>query len=158
LKYILEPTGAGLNGAAAEAVGKKHAETIDFLFQFISEGVFKTVVNTDNAEDPHRVWMSILNRFASASVNNKGRVWLKFMRYEYRGTLKDFISDMQKMLNEISLVSLGVPDNVLSFSILAKLNEDMYNIVDNIIMNEVICKNPNAVLVKLQEVVYLEES
>lgn len=39
------------------------------------------------------------------------------------------------------LIKLGVPDNILSFSILAKLSEDMYNVVDNIIMNEVIVES-----------------
>jgi hypothetical protein len=34
----------------------------------------------------------------------------------------------------------------------------MYNIVDNIIMNEVICESPAATLTKLQEIVHLEES
>jgi hypothetical protein len=62
------------------------------------------------------------------------------------------------MLNEIRMLNLGVPDNILSFSILAKLSEDLYNIVDNIIMNEIICENPTAVLLKLQEMVHLDAS
>ncbi|KAI7956645.1 hypothetical protein MJO28_003740 [Puccinia striiformis f. sp. tritici] len=65
---------------------------------------------------------------------------------------------MRKLLNEIRMLQLGVPDNILSFSILAKLSEDMYNIVDNIIMNEVICESPAAVLMKLQEMVHLDAS
>ncbi|KNZ45644.1 uncharacterized protein VP01_7954g3 [Puccinia sorghi] len=45
---------------------------------------------------------------------------------------------MPRMLMEISLVKLGVLDNILSFSILAKLSEDLYNVVENIIMKKVI--------------------
>ncbi|KNZ51366.1 uncharacterized protein VP01_3983g2 [Puccinia sorghi] len=38
------------------------------------------------------------------------------------------------------------------------LSEDMYNIVENIILNGVIVKRPSATLIKLQEIVHLEES
>jgi hypothetical protein len=85
-------------------------------------------------------------------------VWLKFKRYEYSGNLKEFISDMHQMLTKIPLVKLGVPDNILSFSILSKLSEDLWNMVDNIIMNEVLIKSFNATLTKLQELVHLKES
>jgi hypothetical protein len=63
-----------------------------------------------------------------------------------------------KRSSHIALVQLGVPDNILSFSILAKLNKDLWNVVDNIIMNKVIVKSPQATLSKLQEIVHLEES
>ena len=80
------------------------------------------------------------------------------MRYEYGGNLKEFISDMHQMLTKIALVKLSVPNNILSFSILSKLSEDLWNVVDNIIMNKVLIKSPNATLTKLQELVHLEES
>jgi hypothetical protein len=32
---------------------------------------------------------------------------------------------MNQMLTEITLVKIGVPNNILSFSILAKLNKDL---------------------------------
>ncbi|KNZ61185.1 uncharacterized protein VP01_14400g1, partial [Puccinia sorghi] len=72
--------------------------------------------------------------------------------------LAEFITDMHKMLTEIAMCKLGVPKNILSFSILSKLNEDLYNVVDHIIMNKVICESPPANLTKLQEIVHLEES
>ncbi|KAI7957570.1 hypothetical protein MJO28_004665, partial [Puccinia striiformis f. sp. tritici] len=157
LKYVIEPP-IDLSGAAATAVATKHAEVVHILMSHVSNPVFDMVVTPDIAESPFSIWESILARFASTSVNNKGRVWLRFMRYEYRGALGNFISDMRKMLNEIQMLNLGVPDNILSFSILAKLSKDLYNLIDNIIMNEVICESPTAVLSKLQEMVHLDAS
>ncbi|PLW26249.1 hypothetical protein PCANC_26631 [Puccinia coronata f. sp. avenae] len=157
LKYITEPP-VPLSGAAAEAVNKKHAETFDILMNYMSETAFESVITPENKENPHGIWTQIISRYASTSVNNKGRVWLKFMRYEYGGNLKEFISDMHRLLTEIALVKLGVPENILSFSILSKLSEDLWNVVDNIIMNEVLIKSPNTTLTKLQELVHLEES
>jgi hypothetical protein len=62
------------------------------------------------------------------------------------------------MLTEIALVILGIPDNILSFSILSKLSEDLWHVVENIIMNKVLIKSPNATLMKLKELVQKEES
>lgn len=157
LKYIFEPP-VQLAGAAQDAVAKKHAETVDILMNFMSETAFESVITPDNEENPFAIWTQITTQYASTSSNNKGRVWLKFMRYEYRGNLSEFITDMHKMLIEIALVKLGVPDNILCFSILSKLSEDLWNVVDNIIMNDVIIESPNATLTKLQELVHLEES
>ncbi|PLW49320.1 hypothetical protein PCASD_02649 [Puccinia coronata f. sp. avenae] len=156
LKYILEFP-VPLSGAAANAVAKKHAKTVDILMNFMSETAFESVITPDNEDSPYGIWTQIVSRYASTSSNNKGRVWLKFMRYEYRGNLSKFITDMHKMLIKIALVKLGVPDNILCFSILSKLSEDLWNVVDNIIMNEVIIESPNATLTKLQELVHLEE-
>ena len=157
LKYVLEPP-IPLGGAAADAVAKKRNETVDILMNYMTETVFESVITPDNEDNPHGIWANIVSQFASTSVNNKGRVWLKFTRYEYKGDLAAYIADIHKMLTEIAVCKLGVPENILSFSILSKLSKDMYNIVDNIIMNKVICKSPAATLTKLQEIVHLEES
>ena len=80
------------------------------------------------------------------------------MCYEFKGNLKEFISDMKRMLTEIAMVKLGLPDNIISFSILAELNEDLWNVVDTIILKEVIFGSPQATLTKIQEIVHLEQS
>ena len=157
IKYILEPPTA-LAGAAADAVAKKHAKTVDILMNYMSKTAFKAVGTPNNKDSPHGIWTQIISLYALTSVNNKGRVWLKFMRYEFKGDLKGFINDMHKMLTKIALVKLGVPNNILSFSILAKLSEDLWNVVDNIILNKVIVESPAATLTKLQEIVHLQES
>ncbi|KNZ44439.1 uncharacterized protein VP01_9168g1, partial [Puccinia sorghi] len=152
IKYIMEVP-AVLAEAAAKAVNRKHTETVDILMNYVSETVFEAIVTPDNEENPYKILNSIVFWYDLTSVNRKGWVW-----YEYRGVLKDFIANMHRMLTEIALVKLGVPDNILSFSILAKLSEDLYNMVDNIIINEIIVESPNATLTKLQEIVHLEES
>ncbi|KNZ53707.1 hypothetical protein VP01_315g2 [Puccinia sorghi] len=89
--------------------------TPDILMNYMTETVFELVITPDNEENPHQIWM-----------------------YEF----KEFITDMHKMLTEIAICKLAVPNNILSFSILAQLNEDLYNVVKNIIMNEAICESP----------------
>lgn len=131
---------------------------MDILVNFMSETAFEAITTPDHEENPYEIWNSNICCYTSSSINNKGQVWLKFLQYEYKGILKEFIDKMHKMLLEIALVRLGIPDNILSFSILAKLSKDMYNVVNNIILNEVIVKRPSVTLLKLQEIVHIKES
>lgn len=78
LKYVLQPA-APLTGTVADTAAKKQAEAVDILMNYMSDIAFEAVVTPDNEEDPHAIWTKITSRYASSSVNNKGRVWLKFM-------------------------------------------------------------------------------
>ena len=75
LKYVTDPP-VDLTGAAATTEATKHSEVVHILMSHISEPVFKTVITPDIARCPYSIWMSINTRFASVSVNNKGRIWL----------------------------------------------------------------------------------
>jgi hypothetical protein len=79
------------------------------------------------------------------------------MRYEYPGNLKEYIDVCQKMINEFSVVQLGIPDDIISILILAKLTREHWNIVNNIIMNESIVFFLSLTLKKLQELVYMKD-
>jgi transposase InsO family protein len=62
------------------------------------------------------------------------------------------------MIRECALVQLGIPDDIISISILAKLSKDYWNVVDNIIMNEAIIFFPSRTLKKLRELVYMKDT
>lgn len=158
LKYCLEEVNPTLSGAAEANHMSKRTETALILISRISSEAFDAVIDIDNAEDPYYIWKNILNRYASQSFNNKARIWLKFMRMEWSGDLKGFIQECRKMLNEVAMVKLGVPANVLCYSILAKLPKHMWTIVDTMVLNESLVSVPEATLSKLQEFVYAEES
>lgn len=130
----------------------------NIIISHLGEVAFDSVVTINNEDKPALLWAAIVDRFASESVNNKARVWLQLMRYEYNGNLKDYLGDCQKMINEFAVVQLGIPDDIISISILAKLSKDLWNVVDNIIMNESIVFYPSLTLKKLQELVFMKEA
>jgi hypothetical protein len=155
LKYCLNPEE---QENVTATVKNKKTEACLILMNHLSVEAFDSVVTMDNSKVPHKLWLSIMNRFASQSYNNKARVWLKFMRLEWTGGLESYVSTCRKMLNEIALVDLGVPENVLCYSILAKLPNSMWNIVDSMVLNEELVSFPETTLAKLQEFVFAEES
>ncbi|OAV85818.1 hypothetical protein PTTG_30247, partial [Puccinia triticina 1-1 BBBD Race 1] len=137
---------------------KKIKSTANILISHLTEIALEAVVTTENEEKPNEIWDAIVDRYASLSVNNKARIWLKFMRYEYGGNLKNYLIDCQKMIREFAIVQLGIPDDIISISVLAKLTKDYWNVVDNIIMNESVIFFPSCTLQKLQELVYMKET
>jgi hypothetical protein len=58
------------------------------------------------------------------------------MQYEYNGNLHTYLINCQKMVKELPIVKLGIPDNIILISILAKLSKDYWNVFDNLIMNK----------------------
>lgn len=158
LKYIKQDALSGLEGVARSNAANKQAEAVDILMEYLSPTAFDTIITPDNNSDSYLIYQKILWRFALTSVVNKGRVWLKFMRYKYSGDLKRYITDVTHLLNEIAVVKLGVLVDVLCFSILSKISGDMYNHVNNIIYSPYCISHPDATLSKLQELVYLDES
>jgi hypothetical protein len=136
---------------------KKQHETSNIIISHLDDAVFDSVITAENEDQPADIWAAIINRFASSSVNNKACVWLKFMRYQYPGNLKEYIDSCRKMMNEFAVVQLGIPDDIISISILAKLSREHWNVVDNIILNESIVFFPSQTLKKLQELVYMKD-
>ncbi|OAV97462.1 hypothetical protein PTTG_26063 [Puccinia triticina 1-1 BBBD Race 1] len=148
-----------ISGEGANPPSKKKIKsTANILISHLTEIALKAVVTTKNKEKPNKIWDAIVNRYASSSVNNKARIWLKFMQYKYGGNLKNYLINCQKMIREFAIVQLGIPDNIVSISILAKLTKDYWNVVDNIIMSESVIFFPSPTLQKLQELVYMKET
>lgn len=101
LQHCLTDSSHSLEGAALTAVKKKLNETVDILMNYLGNSAFNAIITPDNEGDPFLIWTRITKRYTSQSVNNKGRVWLKFMRYKYNGNLKQYISDCSKLINEL---------------------------------------------------------
>ncbi|CAH7675579.1 hypothetical protein PPACK8108_LOCUS10603, partial [Phakopsora pachyrhizi] len=125
--------------------------------------------------------------------------------HDFKGDMKTYIRECQRLMNQLAIVCIDIPDDVLSYRILAKLCYDSRDVeelvkrndgdvgdnkniegkddaisaspdkctwaevvkatttrynhhVDAILMNENMIKNPNQVLLKLSEVVHIEEA
>jgi hypothetical protein len=146
-----------ISGKKATIANKKKADASNIIISHLGDIVFDAVVTLSNKNDPRLLWNAIVEPFASDLINNKARIWLKFMRYEYSGNLHTYLIDCQKMVKELFIVKLGIPDDIISISILAKLSKDYWNVVDNLIMNKP-SLTPSRTLRKLQELVFMKET
>lgn len=137
---------------------KKRHEASDIIIQHLDDISFDAIITPDNISDPYTIWSELKEKFASQSFNNKGRIWLNFIRHEFKGDITTYIKECRKLINELAIVNMNVPEDILSYTILAKLNSEHYHHVDSIMLNEEIVKSPNKVLIKLTEIAHIENS
>ncbi|KAI7956353.1 hypothetical protein MJO29_007752 [Puccinia striiformis f. sp. tritici] len=118
----------------------KRLELCHILINHLGDSAYEydACASKEVRDKPALLWTSITDHYASPSVNNRARVCRKYIQ-------------------QFPTLQIGVPDDLISISILAKLSKDMYNVVDNIVMNESIVHFPKLTIKKLQEVVYLNE-
>ncbi|KAI8444082.1 hypothetical protein BY996DRAFT_6498444 [Phakopsora pachyrhizi] len=72
--------------------------------------------------------------------------------------MKTYIRECRRLMNQLAIVCIDIPDDVLSYTILAKLHIRYNHHVDAILMNKNMIKSPNQALLKLSEVVHIEEA
>ncbi|MBW0504426.1 hypothetical protein O181_044141 [Austropuccinia psidii MF-1] len=90
--------------------------------------------------------------------NRKARIWSKFQKLMYDDSLKDFIENTQKCLNDISAVGIAVEEDILAFSILTKLPEEFHFLIEKATLNAETQGNPNTILNVLHEAALKEEA
>lgn len=134
---------------------KKIYEAVDIIIEHLGNKSFDAFVNHSNEANPKAILEAINKRYASQSSNNQGRLWLSLICYQFRGDLNQYINECFKLMNEISVVKLNMPQDIPSYTILAKLPSPF---LDTILLNEMMLKSPTAVLKKLREIIHLESS
>ncbi|KAI8447383.1 hypothetical protein BY996DRAFT_6492072 [Phakopsora pachyrhizi] len=91
-------------------------------------------------------------------MSNKGRVLLNFLQHKFKVDMKTYIKECQRSMNQLGTVNINIPNDVLSYMILSKLHTRYSHHVDEIMINESMIKNPKQVLLKLGEIVHIEEA
>ncbi|MBW0546227.1 hypothetical protein O181_085942 [Austropuccinia psidii MF-1] len=90
--------------------------------------------------------------------NSKARIYSKFHKLQYNDSLKDFIENTQKCLNDILAIGIALEDERLAFSILTKLPEEFHLLIEKAPLNAETQGNPNTILNVLHEAALKEEA
>ncbi|MBW0472263.1 hypothetical protein O181_011978 [Austropuccinia psidii MF-1] len=81
-------------------------------------------------ENAHLLWNKLTKRFASSTFNNQARIWIRFCRITYNGSLQSFISEIRQCLNEVTAntETLGNPNAILNLLHDIALKEEALNL------------------------------
>ncbi|MBW0500223.1 hypothetical protein O181_039938 [Austropuccinia psidii MF-1] len=132
---------------------KASFEAINLITIRITERVFREVVNSETIENSHALWTKISEKYASKRAVNRGRVWMDWQRCFYDGNLQNYIDNCRKLMMELDAVSIVVPNELLSYSLLGKLggNPHLSQFVETLTFNEDIIGKPMVILSRLQD-------
>ncbi|MBW0471589.1 hypothetical protein O181_011304 [Austropuccinia psidii MF-1] len=132
---------------------KASFEAINLITARITERVFREIIKSETIEKCRELWSKIADQYASKQVVNRGRVWLDWQQCFYDGNLQNYIDTCQKLMIELDAVSIIVPNELLSYSLLGKLggNSNLSQFAENLIFNEDIIEKPFLILSRLQD-------
>ncbi|MBW0478454.1 hypothetical protein O181_018169 [Austropuccinia psidii MF-1] len=94
------------------------------------------------------LWAKIEDQYASKRAVNRGQVWMDWKRSFYNGNLQNYIDSCRKPMMELEAVSIVVPPDLLSYSLLGKLGGDtnLHQFIKDLTLNEDIIKKPEKIL------------
>ncbi|MBW0539129.1 hypothetical protein O181_078844 [Austropuccinia psidii MF-1] len=155
-----KPLAEDANTNAASKWKKASYKAINLIISQISNRVFLEVVNPTTTEKAHLLWSKIKDQYASVRFVNRGRVWMDWQRCLLNGNLQSYIDSCRKLLMELDSVSIKVPNELFSYSLLGKLGGDpkLHQFIEVLTLNEDLIKKPDSILTKLQDYMHLTQN
>ncbi|MBW0505588.1 hypothetical protein O181_045303 [Austropuccinia psidii MF-1] len=153
LEVCNKPCPSDASTGTASKWTKASFEAINIITTRITERVFREVINSETIENSHLLWSKISEQYASKRAVNRGRVWMDWQLCFFDGNLQNYIDHCRKLMMELDAVSIVVPNELLSYSLLGKLggNPHLSQFVETLIFNEDIIEKPLAILSRLQD-------
>ncbi|MBW0588217.1 hypothetical protein O181_127932 [Austropuccinia psidii MF-1] len=97
------------------------------------------------------------DQYALKRAINRGPVLMDWKRSFYDNNLQNYIDLCKKLMMELKAVSIVVPPELLSYSLLAKLGGEtnLQQFIKNLTLNEDIIEKPEKILTQLQDLAHL---
>ncbi|MBW0485993.1 hypothetical protein O181_025708 [Austropuccinia psidii MF-1] len=135
-------------------------EAINLITTKIIERVLPEVVNAVTIEKANLLWAKVKEQYTSKTAVNRGCVWMDCQRSFYNGNLQNYIDLCRKLMMELEAVSIVVPPELLSYSLLGELGGDtnLNQFIKNLTLNEDIIEKPEKILTRLQDLAHLKTS
>ncbi|MBW0494470.1 hypothetical protein O181_034185 [Austropuccinia psidii MF-1] len=152
-----KPVPSAASTTIANKWSRASFEAINLITTRVTERVFQEVVNAVTIEKDNLLWAKIEEQYASKRALNRGRVWMDWQRCFYDGNLQNYIYLCRKLMMELEAVSIVVPPELLSYSLLGKLGGDtsLHQFIKNLTLNEDVIEKPEKILTRLQDQAHL---
>ncbi|MBW0518307.1 hypothetical protein O181_058022 [Austropuccinia psidii MF-1] len=148
------------NITATNKCTKENYKSINTITNCINKHVFVQVINSETTNNSNLLWTKIKDQYASVRVLNQGCVWMDLQRCFYKGNLQFYIDTCRKLLLELESVSIKISNELLSYSLLGKLEGDtkLHQLIEALTSNKELIKNPGLVPTRLQDYVHMSNS
>ncbi|MBW0507200.1 hypothetical protein O181_046915 [Austropuccinia psidii MF-1] len=100
------------------------------------------------------LWSKITIVLASQTITNRGQAWLNWEYLNLNVNIEEYIQECSKILFDIAGIGISLPSDIMTYSILEKINWDssLYDhIIDSMVLSMSSNINPQQVLEKLSE-------
>ncbi|MBW0466970.1 hypothetical protein O181_006685 [Austropuccinia psidii MF-1] len=153
LEVCEHPPGEGASTITINRLTKASYKAVNAILSRINKRVLLEVINSETSEKSHLLWSQINNKYASKTPANRGWVWMDWQCCFYNGNLQQYVEDCRKLMLDLELVNIHVPNKILTFSLLGKLGGDpkLYQLVEGLTLNEEFIQRTDIILSRLQD-------
>ncbi|MBW0590916.1 hypothetical protein O181_130631 [Austropuccinia psidii MF-1] len=116
--------------------------------------IIVTVVDGNTVKNAKMLWKKIHDKFASQTVTNRGRTWVRWKCLRFNGNIEEYVKECSNILFDIAGIGISIPPDMLAYSILGKISRDSNaydHVIDSMLLTMNASINPQQVLDKLSE-------
>ncbi|MBW0507494.1 hypothetical protein O181_047209 [Austropuccinia psidii MF-1] len=136
-----------------------NVEACGLIANLLDSKTFAALVTLEEiTQNSYLLWSQFNERFSLSTFNSKARIWSKFQKLMYNNSLKYFIANTQKCLNDISAIGIAVEYEIIAFLILTKPPEEFHLLIEKVILNAETQGNPDAIVNVLHEAALKDEA
>ncbi|MBW0473101.1 hypothetical protein O181_012816 [Austropuccinia psidii MF-1] len=131
-----------------------NGEAVHLIISRIHPTLLVSFVDTLTARNAKALWQRINNKFASHTVANRRRTWLRWEGLRFNGNIKEYINECSKMMFDIAGLGINMPPDIMAYSILGKISRDSNqydHVIDSMVISMDSTINPQRVLDQLSD-------
>jgi len=135
---------------------QKAFRTCNILVKAISDEIFNSVIDDDNAENPYAIWMKLKEIYAGDDFLSVYKAWSKWMDIPFNEDINHFIALVENSISEFNSIGLKLPDVIISCTIVAKITEKRPMLMNALSADLSASANPKLVIAKLRDLARYE--
>ncbi|MBW0542511.1 hypothetical protein O181_082226 [Austropuccinia psidii MF-1] len=123
-------------------------EAVQLILSRLHPEIIVTIVDGNTVKNAKMLWKKIHDKFASQTVTNRGRTWVRWECLRFNGNIKE----CSNILFNIAGIGISIPPDIMAYSILGKISRDSNaydHAIDSMLLTMNSSINPQQVLDKL---------
>ncbi|MBW0548813.1 hypothetical protein O181_088528 [Austropuccinia psidii MF-1] len=97
---------------------KLNIEAVQLILSKFHPEIIITVVDGNTVKNAKMLWKKIHNKFASQTVTNHGRTWVRWECLGFNGNIKEYIKECSNKLFDIAGIGISMSPDIMAYSIL----------------------------------------
>ncbi|MBW0488227.1 hypothetical protein O181_027942 [Austropuccinia psidii MF-1] len=131
-----------------------NVEAVQLILSRLHQEIIISVIDSTTVKSAKALWVKINSKYASQTVTNRGRTWVKWECLHFTGNIADYVKECANILFDIAGIGINLPPDIMAYPILGKISRDSNefdHIIDPLILSMNANINPQEVLDKLLE-------
>ncbi|MBW0490979.1 hypothetical protein O181_030694 [Austropuccinia psidii MF-1] len=97
-------------------------EAVQLILSHLHQEIIISIVDGLTVKSAKALWAKITIKFASQTVTNRGRTWVRWECLKFTGNIEEYIKECSNILFDIAGIGISLPADIMAYSILGKIS------------------------------------